>query len=366
MNDLKKLIEKINQNKRIKIRLNNSTKSYGLYLDYIENCKREKVFLDIRIPKSDHLSKNDKEIVYVAELIRDKKEIELYSNETGFSLKNKKSNVHFLTYFKELAKKKNLPSYYGSIKQLSIFLKSAKISENITFSDINTNFCKKFRDFLVEAVANPTAKTYLVVFKATLEHGKANGIISENPCSKVSIALQENKRKFLNENDLKLFISSNTIYKEIKNAFIFSAQTSLRLGDIRKIKFSNISDGYLYYQQNKTNGVLNIKISKLGMRIIKEQEENNLNSEYIFNLPKSKSTINNKLNEIAKSVNITEKISFHVARHSFATLGLAKDGDIYTISKYMGHSSVTTTEIYCNLVDSKLDELADLINIDIE
>jgi integrase len=364
MKNLETIVQNINLNKKIKIRLNSTTNNFGVFLDYTKNKVRERVFLNILISKSPKPTKQDMEQLYRAELIRDKKEIELFSNEAGFILQNKTSQADFIKYFEQAAEKKMLTSYHGSIKQLGLFLKQMKLPKTLPFRNIDNTFCVNFRDFLVDAVANPTAKTYLAVFKTTLNQAKTEGLIPDNPCNNIAIKLEEHKRGFLNEEELSKFINSETTDIEVKNAFIFSAQTSLRLGDIRALKFSDINNGFIYFKQQKTKGLLNIKISHLAQQIVEEQKAMNPNSEFVFELQKSRTCINNKLNKMAKSVGITKDVHFHMVRHTFATLALTKGVDIYTVSKYMGHNSVSTTEIYSNLVDHKINEVAEKINVD--
>lgn len=362
----KQLVEELNRNKRIKLRLNKTAQHQGVLLDYSRNGVRERVFINVLLSLDECPSKLDKEQLYRADLIRNKKELELFSNAPGFVLQTRSSNADFIEYFKYVQKLNGLSSYLGSIKQLQEFLKSSNLPSELSFKKIDKNFCNKFRDYLIKVVANPTARTYLGVFRATLNKAKAENLIHENPCSGISIKLEAQKRGFLTEEELTAFINaSSTIDREVQNAFIFSAQTSLRLGDLRALKFSDIKNGYLYFKQQKTKGLLHIKISNLAQKIIVEQRKRHPKTEFVFELQKSRTSINDKLDKIGKSVSITKDLHIHMARHTFATLALTKGVDIYTVSKYMGHTSVATTEIYSNLVDQKMNEVADKINVEI-
>ena len=127
----------------------------------------------------------------------------------------------------------------------------------------------------------------------------------------------------------------------------------------------HINNCYVYFKQLKTKGLLHIKISNLAQKIIEEQKNKHPESEFVFLLQNSRTCINDKLNVIGDSVGIKKHLHFHMARHTFATSALTNGVDIYSVSKYMGHNSVKTTEIYSNLVNQKMNEVADKINIDV-
>ena len=69
---------------------------------------------------------------------------------------------------------------------------------------------------------------------------------------------------------------------------------------------------------------------------------------------------NRALKHMAKRANIGKTVSFHVSRHTFATMTLTAGGDIYTTSKLLGHTSVHTTEIYADVV---MEKKADAVNL---
>lgn len=66
--------------------------------------------------------------------------------------------------------------------------------------------------------------------------------------------------------------------------------------------------------------------------------------------------------KVGRIVGITKQISFHTARHTFATMMLTLGADIYTTSKLLGHSRISTTEIYAKIIDKKKDEAMNLID----
>ncbi len=374
---MKKLIDelvRINQSKNIKIGRNVLPKGYSLYLEYNRSYKRSRKFLRLKVSNDIRMTKEDEETLYKAEIIRDTMELELYGNSVSFMLNNKLGEISFLDYATDFAEKKNLPAYKACIKQIKEYVRFKFLVSNIKMNEINVKFCEGFKEFLEKKIskrklANQTAKTYLTIFAAILNNAYHEKIIQQNPAARIRIKLIESKREFLSEDELKQFILVDTQYIEIKNAFLFSTQTSLRLGDIRNIKIKDVrtsnNEAFLYFRQQKTKGLSNMKLSKLAHDIFIEQKSKHVKEGLIFILPQSVSFINEKIRLMADDAGIEKYISFHVARHTFATIALSKGIDIYTVSKIMGHSSVSVTEIYANLVNKKRDEVADIMNFEI-
>jgi integrase len=368
-------IKNLNRNKRIKIRLNKIVDGYSIYLEYNKDYQREKKFLKLQISNNKIISKKDKEILYKAEIVRDKQELDLFSKTENFELQNKVTQADFFEYFDNIAKNNKLPAYSSALKQLKIFTKNLLKTSYLRFSDIDVRFCNKFKDYLVQLIedenlANQTAKTYLSVFAAALNKAYNDKLISSNPAARVRIKLVAAKIEFLDEDELKQLVLVDTKFTEIKNSFLFASQTSLRLGDIRSLTFNDVrvnkdNEAFMYFRQNKTKNVSHLKLSKLAFDIYLEQKDKHPDSEFVFLLPVSRSDINVRLRQMAEQAGIKKYIHFHVSRHSWATLALTRNVDIYTVSKIMGHSSVAITEIYANLINKKRDEVADIINLEI-
>ena len=72
-------------------------------------------------------------------------------------------------------------------------------------------------------------------------------------------------------------------------------------------------------------------------------------------------TINKTLQKWAKDAGVAKHISFHVARHTHATMMLTLGADLYTVSKLLGHKNIATTQIYAKIVDKKKEEAISLI-----
>ena len=98
-------------------------------------------------------------------------------------------------------------------------------------------------------------------------------------------------------------------------------------------------------------------LSKTAQSIIDDQK-NYDNGVYVFHLLEKNRT-RKHLKEWVRLSGITKNVSFHTARHTFATLCISSGIDLYTTSKLLGHTDIKTTQQYAKLVDKKKDEAID-------
>ena len=83
--------------------------------------------------------------------------------------------------------------------------------------------------------------------------------------------------------------------------------------------------------------------------------------ENVFEFPSYGVTLR-RLEKTAKDAGIDKKVTFHVSRHTFATMMLTAGADLYTISKLVGHTDIRTTQIYSKVVDRKKREAVVLLD----
>lgn len=109
----------------------------------------------------------------------------------------------------------------------------------------------------------------------------------------------------------------------------------------------------------KTKEPLYLPISDEALKWLPQRGEAN-DSDFIFPLT-HEGTINSILQKWANAAGVTKHISFHIARHTHATMMLTLGADLYTVSKLLGHKNIATTQIYAKIVDKKKEEAIDLI-----
>ena len=148
-------------------------------------------------------------------------------------------------------------------------------------------------------------------------------------------------------------------------AYLFSCYCGLRIGDIETLKWGDIiRDGEQYRIQivmQKTREPLYLPLSKQALRWMPERGKASDDDKIFGSLP-VRNWANLVIKKWAKDAGIAKHLSYHTARHTFATLMLTLGADLYTTSKLLGHTKVATTEIYAKIVNSKKDEAVNLVD----
>jgi integrase len=191
-----------------------------------------------------------------------------------------------------------------------------------------------------------------------LNHLVKNKIIAVNPIKGFQVKGESSKRVYLSPEELESFeilVAKGRLYnierRSVYNYFLFSCYTGLRFSDIRDLEFKDIiiteKGSYIHLKMQKTKEVITIPLTKKAKALIKNYKNGN---ESVFKVYASQKT-NTILRELIADAGIEKHISFHCARHTFATLALNKDMPLAAIQKLLGHNSVKTTQLYSKIMD---------------
>ena len=150
----------------------------------------------------------------------------------------------------------------------------------------------------------------------------------------------------------------------MRDIFIFSCYTGLSYVDVCELTPENIRlsfDGNLWIikKRHKTSVTSNIRLLDIPKSILQKYDGKLPNGKLLPVISNQK--MNDYLKEIATVCGINKKITFHVARHSFATLSISYGVPIESVSKMLGHTNIRTTQIYAKIIDTKLSEDMDIL-----
>ncbi|HRB00589.1 MAG TPA: site-specific integrase [Ignavibacteria bacterium] len=363
----------------MKVKLNQRKLKDGklsLYLEYYlgyskdkagkirHNRKKENLELYLlESPKNTKEKQSNKDIQMLAEKILTKRQAEINAGKHGFS-DDSKSKINLVEYYSKLTEnrkqsKGNYGNWDASLKHLIKFCDP----DTTTFKEVDEVFVKRFKDFLLkeplvretDTLSINSAHSYFNKFKACLNQAFQDKIINENPATRIKgIKPETTEREYLTFDEIQKIAKIECRYDVLKRAFLFSCITGLRWSDINKLKWSEVQDfnsGYrITFTQKKTKGLEYLDISQQARDILGEE---GLPEERVFKGLKYSSYVNLELQKWCMKAGITKNITFHCARHTFATLQLTLGTDIFTVSKLLGHKDLKTTQVYSNIIDQK-------------
>ncbi len=199
--------------------------------------------------------------------------------------------------------------------------------------------------------------SYFNKFRACLNQAFEDGLIFDNPVRRVkSVKAKDPKREFITLEELEKAAKAECKNQILKEAFLFSCYKGMRFKDIQNLKWKDISkiDEDMYrvtFRQQKTKGQEYLDIPAHAIdNYTKGKGEAD---EKVFTGLKYSAWHNIELKKWIMKAGITKDITFHCARHTFATLQFEFGTDIYTVSKLLGHSDLKTTQIYAKVMDQK-------------
>ena len=361
---------------KVTLRQRIKNENISLYLEYYHKGKRKYEYLRLYLkekPKDKKERAENKSTMELAENIRSKRQLEQQNGIYGFP-DLEKINSSFLSYYELLSEKRkdsegNYGNWQSALKHLKKWDKAA-----IRFADIDNIWLEDLKYYFVYEAKTKQGKnlsknscvSYFNKVLATLKQALKDGIISHNPAIHVDgIKEAETQREFLTLDELKKAAKTKCDIAVVKNAFLFGALTGLRFSDIEKLTWSEIQHSdengyYIRFKQKKTKGLQTLPFTEDAIQFIGERQKN---EDKVFKDLTYSDYNNAKIREWMIRAGIDKHITFHCARHTYATLQLTLGTDIYTVSKLLGHKSLKTTEVYAKIIDQKKMDAANRIKL---
>ena len=262
----------------------------------------------------------------------------------------------------EVSKATNIK--YGTLKRKVLgYLKKQYKTNDIALDQLNKGFAMGFELYLKadEHIGHNTAIKYIQFLKRAINYGIGMEWLKHDPFKAFKCTLQPVIRECLTQEEIdRIQTKEFATYRleHVRDIFVFSCYTGLAYADVKKLKHSEIVkgiDGKQWIQtfRAKTNTRVPIPLLPQALDLISKYRKSD-NSGFVFPVP-SNQKVNAYLKEIADVCEITKKLTFHIARHSFATTVTLSNGvPIETVSKMLGHTNIKTTQIYSKVVDFKI------------
>lgn len=264
---------------------------------------------------------------------------------------------------------------FGTLERFKISLKHLQefIQWKYNLSDIGINkidyaFVTEFEFYLrsVKKCNNNTAVKYVRNFRKIIKICLDNDWMEKDPTTRYEGKMKEVERDFLTEEEL------NRIYNKrfsserltlVKDIFIFSCYTGLAYIDVKGLKKDHLTigidgDKWIFKNRQKTDTKSKIPVLPIAEEIIQKYSNHPrcLNDDSILPILTNQK-MNSYLKEIGDLCDIPKEITFHMARHTFATSVTLTNGvPIETVSKMLGHKNIQTTQHYAKVLDKKVSE----------
>ena len=252
------------------------------------------------------------------------------------------------------------------LKHLEDFLLFKFSQKDFSLTKLNIEFFCDFEFYLrsqKKIDLNTTAK-YLQAFRKIVNSCVNKSWIDKDPFKGFKFKIKLVEREILTEYELELLKEkyfSSLRLELVKDIFLFSCYTGLAYIDVFNLKKSNISIGidgekWIFTHRQKTETASKIPLLPPAIDIINKYANHPSNTSNERLLPiLSNQKMNAYLKEIADCCGIHKELTFHIARHTFATTVTLSNGvPIESVSKMLGHKKIQTTQHYAKILDKKV------------
>ncbi|QQY83363.1 site-specific integrase [Tamlana sp. s12] len=353
-----------------------------VYLHVTSKRKRKRIHLDLYVDpnmwdKEQACLVGPKHVVSDTNLILDNIKSKITDIRTVYKLSSKTLTIdsfideftnemprlNFVSFFNRvLEDRKNTISVATYAKERSIYTKLKSYKKEILFCDIDNYFFLKFRNHLAGIGNNHATRNGNVkVLKKYLRIATKMGIKLGIDLDDISVGPTTGNRTYLTSYEVKslwLYFCSSYIPKNLKimlGYFLFSCFTGLRISDVLNIKRPLLKHGTYTFTHVKTKKQQVIHLNEKTKDILNRCPE-------LFEIFYSESHINDNLKSIATLVSINKNISFHVARHTFATNFILLGGNVVKLQQLLNHSDIKDTMVYVHLAEAERNTEINLLD----
>jgi len=207
---------------------------------------------------------------------------------------------------------------------------------------------------------------YFSKLVAALNEAVKKGLIRSNPANLLETEqrarLEQAERAYLTADEIRTLSLTPCPNAQVRDAFLFSCMCGLRWSDIKALTWGRINTSGETWQvetrMQKTQRLLYLPLSDEARKFLPERGDKGP-EDLVFTLPGFQTT-NKDVKKWAQRAGITKDVTFHCARHTFATLMLTLGADLYTTSKLLGHSDIKVTQVYAAIIDKKKQDAVNL------
>ena len=264
---------------------------------------------------------------------------------------------------------------YYSDKNLREFIENKGV-QDISTATITESLFEEYRFFLKKrGLKASTVNTNLCWLIRLMFRAVSSRIIRCNPFENAEYEKEEKKIRFLQKSDVMKLMAMRMTDREAELArlmFVFSCFTGMAIADMENLEYRHIqtaADGqrYIRKERQKTKVEFVVPLHPIAEAIInyyrkeparneEQQTVKEKGDSLVFQPHCSRSVMGKNLSIVGKACGIRQRLSYHMARHTFGTMCLSAGIPIESIAKMMGHASISSTQIYAQVTDNKISK----------
>jgi site-specific recombinase XerD len=261
-----------------------------------------------------------------------------------------------------------LKGYNTSEKHLTGYLQKDYGKTDIEISQLNHAFITGFEFYLKAEckISGVSAAKYIKHLKKIVNHCIANNWLKQNPFINFKSTAKAKERTYLTQQELDAITNKKFVVErlmQVRDVFVFCCYTGLSYADVKKLRRNEIGigmdgDKWIFTSRQKTNTSSRIPLLPAALEILNRYQDHPQCENQGLLLPVlSNQKMNAYLKEIADLSDVFKHLTFHLARHTFATtVTLSNNVPIETVSKMLGHTNIKTTQHYAKILDLKVSQ----------
>ena len=248
--------------------------------------------------------------------------------------------------------------------------------QDIPIGAITEDLFEEYRFFLKKrGLKASTVNSNLCWLSRLMFRAVSKRIIRCNPFENAKYEKEEKKIRFLQKSDVMKLMAMRMNDREAEQArqmFVFSCFTGLAISDMENLQYRHIQTAadrqrYIRKERQKTKVEFIVPLHPIAEAIIshcrneqarneEQQTVKEKGDSLVFQPHCSRSVMGKNLSIVGKACGIRQRLSYHMARHTFGTMCLSAGIPIESIAKMMGHTSISSTQIYAQVTDNKISK----------
>lgn len=247
---------------------------------------------------------------------------------------------------------------------LEAFLQAEYKLSDLPFAALDRAFIDRFDLYLrtERRLAPRTVMLIVTRLRTIVGHAISEGILTAGPFAGYEPERPRQEQKYLTTGELDRLTAvppGNTKYELVRDLFLFSCWTGIPFGDMCRLSRGDLEvadDGEVWISTSRTKTKIGYRVPLLDVPLRILDRYRDIAPEGKLLPMYSNSELNRTLKRIATICGIERRLTFHMARHTYATeIALSHGVPLETVSRTMGHTSIATTQIYAKVTDDKID-----------